>query len=116
MIRRPPRSTLFPYTTLFRSYRWVLYYLFCCRVAGGSSGTDCALGRPRCGAALVRSPTGHSVRVFTWGGGLRGDCAGSGLLCAAVGMVAAIADRAVHAGEWPRFDLGGAGGVAAALP
>src|SRR3712207_6874751 len=22
MIRRPPRSTLFPYTTLFRSYRW----------------------------------------------------------------------------------------------
>src|SRR3712207_7383444 len=23
MIRRPPRSTLFPYTTLFRSPRWV---------------------------------------------------------------------------------------------
>src|SRR5258705_4393081 len=23
MIRRPPRSTLFPYTTLFRSYRYV---------------------------------------------------------------------------------------------
>src|SRR2546430_7877438 len=22
MIRRPPRSTLFPYTTLFRSYHW----------------------------------------------------------------------------------------------
>src|SRR5690349_22704131 len=22
MIRQPPRSTLFPYTTLFRSYRW----------------------------------------------------------------------------------------------
>ena len=22
MIRRPPRSTLFPYTTLFRSYAW----------------------------------------------------------------------------------------------
>src|SRR2546421_9024644 len=22
MIRRPPRSTLFPYTTLFRSHRW----------------------------------------------------------------------------------------------
>src|ERR1039458_1728230 len=32
MIRRPPRSTLFPYTTLFRSYRdpeayWDLYQL-----------------------------------------------------------------------------------------
>src|SRR3712207_8247223 len=24
MIRRPPRSTLFPYTTLFRSYTWAL--------------------------------------------------------------------------------------------
>src|SRR3712207_8569813 len=24
MIRRPPRSTLFPYTTLFRSYRTIL--------------------------------------------------------------------------------------------
>src|SRR5258708_28785442 len=24
MIRRPPRSTLFPYTTLFRSLAWVL--------------------------------------------------------------------------------------------
>src|SRR2546422_10702153 len=25
MIRRPPRSTLFPYTTLFRSYPWGLF-------------------------------------------------------------------------------------------
>src|SRR5256885_13331022 len=24
MIRRPPRSTLFPYTTLFRSWQWIL--------------------------------------------------------------------------------------------
>src|SRR3712207_6937217 len=24
MIRRPPRSTLFPYTTLFRSFSWLL--------------------------------------------------------------------------------------------
>src|SRR2546430_17609868 len=27
MIRRPPRSTLFPYTTLFRSHRSLLPYL-----------------------------------------------------------------------------------------
>src|SRR3712207_8474431 len=27
MIRRPPRSTLFPYTTLFRSFFTPLYYL-----------------------------------------------------------------------------------------
>src|SRR3712207_8701405 len=26
MIRRPPRSTLFPYTTLFRSLNYQLYY------------------------------------------------------------------------------------------
>src|SRR2546430_5987382 len=25
MIRRPPRSTLFPYTTLFRSIMWLVY-------------------------------------------------------------------------------------------
>src|SRR5260370_31452111 len=36
MIRRPPRSTLFPYTTLFRSYyrqrKWILLTLFCCEL------------------------------------------------------------------------------------
>src|SRR5688572_32633676 len=26
MIQRPPRSTLFPYTTLFRSNKYVIYY------------------------------------------------------------------------------------------
>src|SRR5438309_8628458 len=35
MLRRPPRSTLFPYTTLFRSYR--------IRRPGGSAGSG-ALG------------------------------------------------------------------------
>src|SRR6266404_7433022 len=29
MIRRPPRSTLFPYTTLFRSHTFVEFFLFC---------------------------------------------------------------------------------------
>src|SRR3712207_8056840 len=29
MIRRPPRSTLFPYTTLFRSMYIVIYFKFC---------------------------------------------------------------------------------------
>src|SRR3712207_8908761 len=29
MIRRPPRSTLFPYTTLFRSFEPVLDYVVC---------------------------------------------------------------------------------------
>src|SRR2546426_6896582 len=31
MIRRPPRSTLFPYTTLFRSHRQVLKKILSCR-------------------------------------------------------------------------------------
>src|SRR5256885_12234546 len=34
MIRRPPRSTLFPYTTLFRSYEKHI----CCRAAYGRCG------------------------------------------------------------------------------
>src|SRR5260370_10166862 len=36
MIRRPPRSTLFPYTTLFRSYR---------SQAGSSAATSAAFSR-----------------------------------------------------------------------
>src|SRR2546430_5588193 len=37
MIRRPPRSTLFPYTTLFRSRGWRLAAPTpCCRSAPGS--------------------------------------------------------------------------------
>src|SRR3712207_7084585 len=31
MIRRPPRSTLFPYTTLFRSLKAWPMNLYCCR-------------------------------------------------------------------------------------
>src|SRR3712207_8974716 len=44
MLRRPPRSTLFPYTTLFRSRR-----------SGGS-------GRTSFGGAVRRSTTGESVK------------------------------------------------------
>src|SRR3712207_7020203 len=36
MIRRPPRSTLFPYTTLFRS-TWVRTYLYAAALATGGS-------------------------------------------------------------------------------
>src|SRR3712207_8507352 len=39
MIRRPPRSTLFPYTTLFRSTQLTLI--------GRSSANDSATSRPR---------------------------------------------------------------------
>src|SRR5256885_13109916 len=39
MIRRPPRSTLFPYTTLFRSDRW-LVPVKVYRLSYPASGTD----------------------------------------------------------------------------
>src|SRR5690349_23012620 len=37
MIRRPPRSTLFPYTTLFRSH-WIV-------CGAGTGGTSATIGR-----------------------------------------------------------------------
>src|SRR5260221_9120667 len=46
MIRRPPRSTLFPYTTLFRSLRT--------KTRSSPSG---ARGSPSCAVAAPHSPT-----------------------------------------------------------
>src|SRR5688572_32435042 len=42
MIRRPPRSTLFPYTTLFRSRRRAVAH----RAAGRVEGARARAGRP----------------------------------------------------------------------
>src|SRR2546430_12974970 len=50
MIRRPPRSTLFPYTTLFRSVRWRqpsvlcerMRHQRCCPCTGGECGGACS--------------------------------------------------------------------------
>src|SRR2546427_7971042 len=47
MIRRPPRSTLFPYTTLFRSGR------------GGHHGSGVAGGKERVGLASLLQPETH---------------------------------------------------------
>ncbi len=60
----------------------------------GVLGTDCALGRARCWTSLVRSSAGRSVWVSARGGGQHGCRVGAGRLCAAVGMVAAVADCA----------------------
>src|ERR1051326_7395631 len=38
MIRRPPRSTLFPYTTLFRSHFLAIEAVASAGVAGGAAG------------------------------------------------------------------------------
>src|SRR5437899_9344818 len=45
MIRRPPRSTLFPYTTLFRSLECARLADVDCPLPDG--GSDCRLGRLR---------------------------------------------------------------------
>src|SRR2546427_8498867 len=51
MIRRPPRSTLFPYTTLFRSFHW------CCgRVQLRDSN-----GRRHCTAQSASARVGRSL-------------------------------------------------------
>src|SRR3712207_8952571 len=72
MIRRPPRSTLFPYTTLFRSDRATLAALTVALVglvllvgltAGASAGTAVLLGALlACGSAL-----GYAVVTLTGG-------------------------------------------------
>src|SRR2546422_7630680 len=49
MIRRPPRSTLFPYTTLFRSNRVMV---------GGSNGYRAALVRRQLTPGLISSSPG----------------------------------------------------------
>src|SRR3712207_5258242 len=74
MIRRPPRSTLFPYTTLFRSSPrrspppW---RLSCWRQSRGSSSCNTACGGGAKMSATPRSAQGARARRFTLGGLLK---------------------------------------------
>src|SRR5258708_18661296 len=52
MIRRPPRSTLFPYTTLFRS-----------RARGAEGGGQPRGGGPREGARRARARAHHAAHL-----------------------------------------------------
>src|SRR2546430_12503118 len=64
MIRRPPRSTLFPYTTLFRS---VLYFDNCCGAFGVSiadMNNDGQLDLDRKSTRLNSSHSQISYAVF----------------------------------------------------
>src|SRR5258705_5260016 len=45
MIRRPPRSTLFPYTTLFRSPRWCNPSTFCVTTVTSFSVASLAIAK-----------------------------------------------------------------------
>src|SRR5687767_15222588 len=53
MIRRPPRSTLFPYTTLFRSCAW----------SDNGSLTRIVMGRPGCESATIDPPCASTIAL-----------------------------------------------------
>src|SRR5688572_31531359 len=57
MIRRPPRSTLFPYTTLFRSHMpyWPAFALTLVLAFLGGAALELALIRPVQNAPVLRS-------------------------------------------------------------
>src|SRR2546430_6668502 len=58
MIRRPPRSTLFPYTTLFRSWPWIQQDASSCRIR---LVWPVAEGSPRYGSGAA-DRNGHTGR------------------------------------------------------
>src|SRR5258708_25994693 len=84
MIRRPPRSTLFPYTTLFRSdilrgvscWRWRSIWLFSRRSSGIApapiGATDNSRWEARLSARSHRIETGNATLSWqgrrSWGG------------------------------------------------
>src|SRR2546430_4652202 len=72
MIRRPPRSTLFPYTTLFRSVLGMAQQKTRPRgVAGPGSGSGGErLGIPH----VITGCTVASVQPCGWGGGYNNRC------------------------------------------
>src|SRR5258708_27201160 len=62
MIRRPPRSTLFPYTTLFRSWEPSANILClktsrACRTFSDTWGNFHLRSTPRSGEAAIKNPT-----------------------------------------------------------
>src|SRR3712207_8168093 len=68
MIRRPPTSTLFPYTTLFRSGRLTAASVG--HGAGGAGGAACR-GKRRCGAGTPPSfgSSSSAASGAGWGSG-----------------------------------------------
>src|SRR5438477_12722027 len=68
MIRRPPRSTLFPYTTLFRSCRLRSPRRARTPATAETASSPCIPQRLRQAAATAARPAGHfaSLRRASW--------------------------------------------------
>src|SRR5712672_3833877 len=63
MIRRPPRSTLFPYTTLFRSARWAASASARAPSAAGGVRTGRRRRAPRARPTAVRRSEEHTSEL-----------------------------------------------------
>src|SRR5437764_3777392 len=64
MIRRPPRSTLFPYTTLFRSVHWAISDSTGTAISTSPSAPSCAWTGDRKSTRLNSSHRCISYAVF----------------------------------------------------
>src|SRR3712207_5247299 len=73
MIRRPPRSTLFPYTTLFRSHGGEPANFL--DVGGGASAEQVA----KAFALVTADPNVRAILINIFGGITRGDVVAQGI-------------------------------------
>src|SRR5689334_24550685 len=100
LIRRPPRSTLFPYTTLFRSWVLSLTYFCCCATHSGPIFHTVSYAIT-CGIPVMAAVSIYSVEGLAGMGGrvvfgLLGDRFGAkrvlvlGLLAQAFGALAYV--------------------------
>src|SRR3712207_8488311 len=71
MIRRPPRSTLFPYTTLFRSHwgKWLAFFVGVGLLAGCGGGNKDESRPPRMYTVTLLSPPSGTEAVPALGPG-----------------------------------------------
>src|SRR2546425_10061089 len=123
MIRRPPRSTLFPYTTLFRSFLWALRVRVGCGIRRAVSAFTillgltwvvtmaCVLGLVKKQGVFLRTPKkrlgsdrSHVLRIVSQEIGL------AGLFLSAAGLTLWRAPRAPRGwGMAGALPLGGPG-------